>query len=301
MTEENVYLQQKKAQFETAKEAGQVKENVSWGAIWTEITTGFMLGLSPTQVDVYATFLYSVPQMEIIKMALYAKVPPEKQMQLCKESLSPEDMLHLLFAPPSIPDLSEIEATINQMANKITKQIKKQCSVIEEQLSALETQLSFISDTSQIEPRSESDELTDADCIQTEGEEAENKIGLSEETKEPEEPREPEKPKKPKEPKEPEESKKTEEPAKKKKCRRKCREEPKTFDLGSYIIEAKLSAPQLAIINAAVKGELPDETIKQIIDRRLPAEQMKNVVEVLLTKKYKRETQEGGDRNEQHG
>lgn len=299
MTEENAYLQQKKVQYEAAKEAGQVKENVSWGAIWTEITTGFMLGLSPAQVDVYATFLYSVPQMEIIKMALYAKVPPEKQMQLCKESLSPEDMLHLLFAPSS--DLSEIEATINQMANKITKQIKKQSGVIEERLSALETQLSFVSDTSQIEPRSESDELTDADCIQTAGEEAENETISSEETKEPEEPRKPEEPKKPKKSEEPEKSKKTEEPAKKKKSRRKSREEAKAFDLGSYIIEAKLSAPQLAIINAAVKGELPDETIKQIIDRRLPAEQMKSVVEVLLTKKYKKETQEGGDRNEQHG
>lgn len=295
MTEENAYLQQKKAQFEAAKEAGQVKENVSWGAIWTEITTGFMLGLSPAQVDVYATFLYSVPQMEIIKMALYAKVPPEKQMQLCKESLSPEDMLHLLFALTDMPDLSEIEAIINQMANKITKQIKKQSSVIEERLSALETQLSFVSDTSQIEPLSESDELADADCIQTAGEETENVTVSSEESKEPEESKESKKPK------EPEKSKKTEEPAKKKKSRRKSREEAKAFDLGSYIIEAKLSAPQLAIINAAVKGELPDETIKQIIDRRLPAEQMKSVVEVLLTKKYKRETQEGGDRNEQHG
>lgn len=289
MTEENAYLQQKKAQFEAAKEAGQVKENVSWGVIWTEITTGFMLGLSPAQVDVYATFLYSVPQMEIIKMALYAKVPPEKQMQLCKESLSPEDMLHLLFAPSSMPDLSEIEAIINQMANKITKQIKKQSGVIEERLSALENQLSFVSDTSQLEPLSESDELADADCIQTAGEETENKTVSSEESKESKKPEKPEK------------SKKTEEPAKKKKSRRKSREEPKAFDLGSYIIEAKLSAPQLAIINAAVKGELPDETIKQIIDRRLPAEQMKSVVEVLLTKKYKRETQEGGDRNEQHG
>ena len=291
MTEENAYLQQKKTQFEAAKEAGQVKENVSWGAIWTEITTGFMLGLSPAQVDVYATFLYSVPQMEIIKMALYAKVPPEKQMQLCKESLSPEDMLHLLFAPTDMPDLSEIEAIINQMANKITKQIKKQSGVIEERLSALETQLSFVSDTSQIEPLSESDELADTDCIQTAGEETENVTVSSEE---------PEEPKESKKPKEPEKSKKTEEPAKKKKSRRKSREEAKAFDLGSYIIEAKLSAPQLAIINAAVKGELPDETIKQIIDRRLPAEQMKSVVEVLLTKKYKRETQEGGDRNEQH-
>lgn len=301
MTEENAYLQQKKAQFEAAKEAGQVKENVSWGAIWTEITTGFMLGLSPAQVDVYATFLYSVPQMEIIKMALYAKVPPEKQMQLCKESLSPEDMLHLLFAPTDMPDLSEIEAIINQMANKITKQIKKQSGVIEERLSALETQLSFVSDTSQIEPLSESDELADTDCIQTAGEETENVTVSSEEPEEPKEPKEPEEPKESKKPKEPEKSKKTEEPAKKKKSRRKSREEAKAFDLGSYIIEAKLSAPQLAIINAAVKGELPDETIKQIIDRRLPAEQMKSVVEVLLTKKYKRETQEGGDRNEQHG
>lgn len=62
---------------------------------------------------------------------------------------------------------------------------------------------------------------------------------------------------------------------------------PPNFDLAEYILNAKLTASQLQIITICVKAELDDSIIKQLIDSRVPADQMKSIVEIILTREDK--------------
>ena len=62
---------------------------------------------------------------------------------------------------------------------------------------------------------------------------------------------------------------------------------PSNFDLAEYILSVKLTSSQLKIITVCVKAELDESIIKQLIDSHLPADQMKSIVEIILTKEEK--------------
>jgi hypothetical protein len=59
---------------------------------------------------------------------------------------------------------------------------------------------------------------------------------------------------------------------------------PKDFNLESYIMTAGLSTGQLEVVSMAVKCNVDDSMIKQMIDQRLPATQMKQVLALILTR-----------------
>ena len=63
------------------------------------------------------------------------------------------------------------------------------------------------------------------------------------------------------------------------------------FDLGSYIINAHLSAEQMEVLRYAIEKEIDDKLIREMIDQKLPAEQLRNMVAVILTKRSMEKTE----------
>lgn len=59
---------------------------------------------------------------------------------------------------------------------------------------------------------------------------------------------------------------------------------PANFNLSAYMMSADLSSSQMEIITLAVKTGVDDSVIKQMIDSRLPAQQLKQVLEVVLAR-----------------
>lgn len=59
---------------------------------------------------------------------------------------------------------------------------------------------------------------------------------------------------------------------------------PSDFNLSSYMMSTDLSSSQMEIITLAVKTGVDDSVIKQMIDSRLPAQQLKQVLEVILAR-----------------
>lgn len=64
-----------------------------------------------------------------------------------------------------------------------------------------------------------------------------------------------------------------------------------SFDLGSYIINAHLSAEQMEVLRYAIEKEIDDKLIRQMIYQKLPAEQLRNMVAVILTKRSMEKTE----------
>lgn len=60
---------------------------------------------------------------------------------------------------------------------------------------------------------------------------------------------------------------------------------PEDFDIAEYIIHSSLSSSQYSIITLAVKMQIDESIIKQMIDNNLPAEQMKQLLSIILVKK----------------
>ncbi len=60
---------------------------------------------------------------------------------------------------------------------------------------------------------------------------------------------------------------------------------PEGFDIAEYIIHSSLSSSQYSIITLAVKMQIDESIIKQMIDNNLPAEQMKQLLSIILVKK----------------
>jgi hypothetical protein len=59
---------------------------------------------------------------------------------------------------------------------------------------------------------------------------------------------------------------------------------PANFNISQYLMQKKLNTAQLQIITYAVKANIDESIIKQMIDNNLPAEQMKQVIEIILVK-----------------
>ena len=75
----------------------EVREDVSWDMLRSQINSGLQLGLSQEQVDMYSTAFYSYEQMEVIKFAIYARLSSEQLMKLCDPKLDAKDMLQVLL------------------------------------------------------------------------------------------------------------------------------------------------------------------------------------------------------------
>lgn len=57
------------------------------------------------------------------------------------------------------------------------------------------------------------------------------------------------------------------------------------FDITTYILNSSLSSSQYNIITLAVKMQIDESIIKQMIDNNLPAEQMKQLLSIILVKR----------------
>ena len=91
------YIQKKKDAYGQAAAALEVREDVSWDMLRSQINSGLQLGLSQEQVDMYSTAFYSYEQMEVIKFAIYARLSSEQLMKLCDPKLDAKDMLQVLL------------------------------------------------------------------------------------------------------------------------------------------------------------------------------------------------------------
>lgn len=62
---------------------------------------------------------------------------------------------------------------------------------------------------------------------------------------------------------------------------------PAGFDLATYMMTAGLGTGQMQVITLAVKANVDDSQIKAMIDQNMPAEQMRQVLAVILARSYK--------------
>lgn len=242
------YIAKKQEIYGEAAASGEVREDVTWDMLRSQINSGLQLGLSQEQIDMYTTAFYSYCQMEVIKFALYSKLESDVLVKLCDPKLDPKDMLHILLhseetkcltgAVNSIATYMDELQTVRQEHENAEKELKNRLKEEQEKNRLLEQKL---------------EEL--------------NKKQKKQESR-------------------------IEQPERKKIFGRKknvlpeAEHLPDNFDLSSYIIDAHLSGEQAEVIRFAIEKQIDDKMIKQLIDQQLPAEQLRNMVAVILTRKY---------------
>lgn len=286
-TVDSSYLDAKKKEFDAAKDAGKIENGLTWSIVWAELVSGFLMGLTTEQIDMYATFTYTTEQMELIKMAIYLNVCSDILVKMTNENLPVSEMKRLLLLSPELSGYEGAMASIKSFMDEIDefreelkkeiKSSKREANKIKKENEGYKKEIARLTE-----------EINILSMKLTETKESKKSEEVLAEHKQSHEPVEASSDKTPavsflqhvkKFPlkKVPFFLKKK--PSFYEKCPL-----PKDFDLGSYIIQAKLDASQLEIINIAIMAEIDISIIKQLIDARLPAPQLKSVVEVIITK-----------------
>lgn len=290
-TVDSSYLDAKKKKFDAAKDAGKIENGLTWSIVWAELVSGFLMGLTTEQIDMYATFTYTTEQMELIKMAIYLNVCSDILVKMTNENLPVSEMKRLLLLSPELSGYEGAMASIKSFMDEIDefreelkkeiKSSKREANKIKKENEGYKKEIARLTEEINI--------LSMKFTATTERKKSEEV--LAEQSHEPGQSHEPVEASSDKTPAVslPQHVKKfplkkvpfflKKKPAFYEKCPL-----PKDFDLGSYIIQAKLDASQLEIINIAIMAEIDISIIKQLIDARLPALQLKSVVEVIITK-----------------
>lgn len=268
---DNDYIKLKEKQFKEAAAAKQIKNDLNWTMIWSEIISGLFLGLTQSQVDIYiADFKYNLYQMEILKFAQFSDLTSERFISLANPELTKDEMLRLLFYSKDAESFEGAKASVKSLIDEMAalKNEMQQNKMVDDEkykkrAEDLERQIEGLNET--------------INKLQQENNKLQNKIKSKEEI-----------PDTPAEPPEEKEGKLSGSLFKKKKKQ----EAPKTkqplpedFDLSEYIINAGLSASQLELINFAIRNKIDESMIKQFIDNNIPAEQLKSIIEVIITKR----------------
>lgn len=286
-TVDSSYLDAKKKEFDAAKDAGKIENGLTWSIVWAELVSGFLMGLTTEQIDMYATFTYTTEQMELIKMAIYLNVCSDILVKMTNENLPVSEMKRLLLLSPELSGYEGAMASIKSFMDEIDefreelkkeiKSSKREANKIKKENEGYKKEIARLTE-----------EINILSMKLTETKENKKSEEVLAEHKQSHEPVEASSDKTPAVPL-PQHVKKfplkkvpfflKKKPSFYEKCPL-----PKDFDLGSYIIQAKLDASQLEIINIAIMAEIDISVIKQLIDARLPAPQLKSVVEVIITK-----------------
>lgn len=242
------------------------ERNEIWNRIRSQINSGLFLGLKQADIDLYANGKYDYYQMEVIKFALFSSLPGissilnqeltyQEMMLMIKASMKEEVMLGSIEEP-----LRLISGMVDSYKAEFSSCKEKHRREIEEKTeenNMLEQQLQ--------EVKSELDKTRTA--LQLLQEKLEEKTEQENNSR------------------------------KKFSFHKKTTEqiEINNMDLTQYIISSDLSAAQMDIISFAVKAQVDDRLIRQMIDKKLPAAQMKQVLEVALAKEELKKRQEQSD------
>lgn len=240
------YIQKKKDAYGQAAAALEVREDVSWDMLRSQINSGLQLGLSQEQVDMYSTAFYSYEQMEVIKFAIYARLSSEQLMKLCDPKLDAKDMLQVLLHTEASKGLTSAVNSIAAYMDEL-QEIKQEHAKEEKRLR----------DQLQEEEKKVRELEAEIEKLKT----LQQKQEIRKESK----------------------------PEKRKRFGKQI--DSGSFDLGSYIINAHLSAEQMEVLRYAIEKEIDDKLIRQMIYQKLPAEQLRNMVAVILTKRSMEKTE----------
>ena len=241
------YIAKKQELYGEAAASGEVREDVTWDMLRSQINSGLQLGLSQEQIDMYTTAFYSYEQMEVIKFALYANLEADILVKLCDPKLETKDMIHIMLHSEETKCLT---GAVNSIATYMDElqMVRQEHETVEQDLQ------------NRLHEEQEKNHLL------------EQKLeDLNKKKKEPESRRD-----------QPEIRKIF---GKKKTQHLSAEALPDDFNLSNYIIQAHLSADQMEVIRFAIEKQIDDQMLVQLIDQHLPAEQLRNMVAVILTKK----------------
>lgn len=253
------YIAKKQELYGEAAASGEVREDVTWDMLRSQINSGLQLGLSQEQIDMYTTAFYSYEQMEVIKFALYANLEADILVKLCDPKLETKDMIHIMLHSEETKCLT---GAVNSIATYMDElqMVRQEHETVEQDLQ------------NQLREEQEKNHLLEQKLEE-----------LNKKKKEPESRRD-----------QPERRKIF---GKKKTQHLSAEALPDDFNLSNYIIQAHLSVDQMEVIRFAIEKQIDDQMLVQLIDQHLPAEQLRNMVAVILTKKTME--QEDTDNGEQ--
>lgn len=241
------YIAKKQELYGEAAASGEVREDVTWDMLRSQINSGLQLGLSQEQIDMYTTAFYSYEQMEVIKFALYADLEADILVKLCDPKLETKDMIHIMLHSEETKCLT---GAVNSIATYMDElqMVRQEHETVEQDLQ------------NRLREEQEKNHLLEQKLEE-----------LNKKKKEPESRRD-----------QPERRKRF---GKKKTQHLSAEALPDDFNLSNYIIQAHLSADQMEVIRFAIEKQIDDQMLVQLIDQHLPAEQLRNMVAVILTKK----------------
>lgn len=113
------YTEKKKKEFMDATNKGEVKEGLTWDMVLRQVISGIYLALTQKQIDMYTTFCYDYAQMEMIKIALYAKLQAKKIKKICDPELNAHSMLEVILSSEEAKSIDGVKASIKVFMDEL--------------------------------------------------------------------------------------------------------------------------------------------------------------------------------------
>lgn len=246
------------------------ERNETWYRIRSQINSGLFLGLKQSDIDLYANGTYDYFQMEIIKFVLFSELSevsgifdPELTYQemllMVKASMKEEAMIGSIEEPLRLISgtVDSYKAELDSYKEMHQREIAEKCEenrLLEQQLLDIKSEL----DKTRTELQLLQDQKEKKADQEISADIKRRKFSFHKKSRE---------------------TKKTE-------------AKVENMDLTQYIISSNLSSAQMDIISFAVKTQVDDQLIRQMIEKKLPAAQMKQVLEVALAKEEQKKRQE---------